>query len=147
MRKQLEKESREKQLRTQFMKKKNSIVQEYKKVNVSQSGRRNADPAEAVDDFMDHYFMTAEGRQALAEMPEWVFRPKEVKPPVELDPEIQNQLNNTNGLNREEEEGEEQRERYDTVEVNLVPKPEKEIYIKPSVFTQREIDEERSAFE
>jgi hypothetical protein len=29
------------------------------------------------------------------------------------------------------------RERYDTVEVNLNPTREKEIYIKPSVFTQR----------
>lgn len=90
--------------------------------------------------------MTSEGSLALSEMPEWVFRPKEIKPPVQLDPEIQEQLNNTNGVAREEE-SEQQRERYDTVEVNLNPKMEKEIYIKPSVFTQRQIDEERSAFE
>jgi indole-3-glycerol phosphate synthase len=89
IRKQLERESREKQLRTQFMKKKNSVIREYKKVSVSQSGRRSKDEPEAVEEFMDHYFMTAEGRHALSEMPEWVFRPKELKPPVELDPEIQ----------------------------------------------------------
>lgn len=96
--------------------------------------------------FLDHYFMTAEGRRALSEMPEWVFRPKDPKVPVELDPEIQDQLNNTRP-NREEENSEEHRERYDTVEVNLNPRAEKEILIKPSVFTQREIDEERLAFE
>lgn len=33
------------------------------------------------------------------------------------------------------------------MEVELDPRPEKEIYIKPSVFTQREIDDERFAFE
>jgi hypothetical protein len=32
-------------------------------------------------------------------MPEWVFRPKNIKQAIELDPEIQNELNNTN-LNR-----------------------------------------------
>ena len=31
---------------------------------------------------MDHYFMTNEGSKALSEMPEWVFRPKEIKAPV-----------------------------------------------------------------
>jgi hypothetical protein len=72
------------------MKKKNSIVQEYRKINVSQEGRRSQDSADAVEEFMDHYFMTNEGRRALSEMPEWVFRPKEMKPAVELDPEIQN---------------------------------------------------------
>jgi hypothetical protein len=40
--------------------------------------------------------MTTEGKQALQEMPEWVFRPKEKKEPVELDPEIQQELTNTN---------------------------------------------------
>jgi hypothetical protein len=50
---------------------------------------------------MDHYFMTSEGRRALSEMPDWVFRPKEIKAPIELDPEIRNELNNTTNLNRE----------------------------------------------
>lgn len=68
--------------------------------------------------------MTNEGSKALSEMPEWVFRPKEIKAPVELDPEIRNELNNTTNLNKEEE-ADDPRERYDTVEVNLNPKREK----------------------
>lgn len=81
--KMIEKENREKQLRSQFNKKKNSVIQEYKKVYYNQEGRRNEkNQTEAVEEFMDHYFMTNEGSKALSEMPEWVFRPKEIKAPV-----------------------------------------------------------------
>lgn len=118
------------------MKKRDTIVQEYKKFNAPREKTRNEQTAaESVKGFLDHYFLTVEGKRALSEMPEWVFRPKEIKPALELDPEIQKELNNTNNLNKDDEVSEERRERYDTVEVNLNPKREKEIYIKPSVFT------------
>ncbi len=40
------------------MKKKNSIVQEYKRVSVSYE-RKRKDETEVVEQFMDHYFMTS----------------------------------------------------------------------------------------
>lgn len=39
--KMIEKENREKQLRSQYNKKKNSVIQEYKKVYYNQEGRRS----------------------------------------------------------------------------------------------------------
>lgn len=114
---------------------------------MAQNKKKREDEEDQVgDQYIDHYFLTSEGKRALAEMPDWVFRPKEIKQPAQLDPQIQNELLNATNANRQEDNSEDQRQRYDTVEVNINPR-EKEVFIKPSVFTQREIDEQRDAFE
>lgn len=44
-------------------------------MEVGREGKR-VEESESIEMFMDHYFLTHEGRRALSEMPEWVFRPK-----------------------------------------------------------------------
>lgn len=45
--------------------------------------------------FYASYFQTVEGKKALKEMPEWIFKPKQKKKQQELDPEIAEELNAT----------------------------------------------------
>lgn len=109
LKKKEEAQEREDQLRRQYLKKKNSVIIDYRKVPLQEKKAQvQEDEADEPGPFLDHYFMTCEGKKALSEMPEWVFRPKEIKVPPELDPEIKNELNNTN-QHLEEDNSEENR--------------------------------------
>ena len=82
-----EKKRKEERIRTQYLQRRGSVVQEYKPINFERERRRNREEEDVNErDFLDNYFLTTEGKKALAEMPEWVFRPKEPHQPAQLDP-------------------------------------------------------------
>ena len=69
------------------MQKRGTIVRDYKQINFGmQKEKGRQEDSEDRSTFLDNYFLTTEGKKALAQMPEWVFRAKEIHQPAQLDP-------------------------------------------------------------
>jgi hypothetical protein len=60
-------------------KRKKSYIEEYPPLVVPQREEAEEEEHYSAAGFYTHYFETTQGRQALAGMPEWVFRPKTAK--------------------------------------------------------------------
>ncbi len=80
------KQEEEDKIRMKLGKRKKSIVENYPPLVINQKEEAEEEENYSPAGFYTHYFETSQGKQALASMPEWVFRPKTAKVPRQLDP-------------------------------------------------------------